>query len=103
MFLCGLAPALLAIFTVLKVKEPGQWRKATYGVGQTNVAAVARRRPLVEIFAPAYRRRTLTSASLGGVAILGLLAGAVYEASAAATLATRAAIDPPRPVPLPSL
>ena len=93
MFLCGLAPALLAIFTVLKVKEPGQWRKATHGVGQTNVAAVTRRRPLMEIFAPAYRRRTLTSASLVGVAIIGLWAGSVYEASAVVTLATRAGID----------
>ena len=93
MFLCGLAPALLAIFTVLKVKEPGQWRKATHGVGQANVEAVSKRRPLMEIFAPAYRRRTLTSASLVGVAIIGLWAGSVYEASAVVTLATRAGID----------
>jgi len=84
---------LLAIFTVLKVKEPGQWRKATHGVGQANVEAVSKRRPLMEIFAPAYRRRTLTSASLVGVAIIGLWAGSVYEASAVVTLATRAGID----------
>lgn len=93
MFLCGLAPALLAIFTVLRVKEPGQWRKATHGVGQTNAAAAPKRRPLMEIFAPAYLRRTLTSASLVGVAIIGLWAGSVYEASAVVTLATRAGID----------
>ncbi|WP_153142188.1 MFS transporter [Paraburkholderia agricolaris] len=93
MFLCGLAPALLAIFTVLRVKEPRQWRKATHGVGQTNAAAAPKRRPLMEIFAPAYLRRTLTSASLVGVAIIGLWAGSVYEASAVVTLATRAGID----------
>src|SRR3984957_963059 len=95
MFLCGLVPALLAIFTVMKVKEPGQWRKSSHGPGAANAPAVvaATRRPLLEIFAPAYRRRTLTSASLVGVAIIGLWAGSVYEASAVVTLATRAGID----------
>ncbi|HKU00369.1 MAG TPA: MFS transporter [Paraburkholderia sp.] len=93
MFLCGLAPAVVAIYTVLKVKEPGQWHKASHGVGQTSVAPLPKRRPLLEIFAPAYRRRTLTSASLVGVAIIGLWAGSVYEASAVVTLATRAGID----------
>jgi MFS family permease len=91
MFLCGLAPALLAIFTVAKVKEPGQWRKAA---GQpAHAASAVPQRPLREIFAPAWRRRTLTSAALVGVAIVGLWAGSVYEASAVITLATRAGID----------
>jgi len=93
MFLCGLAPALLAIFTVMKVKEPGQWRKSSLGLSAANATAMAARRPLLEIFAPMYRRRTLTSASLVGVAVIGLWAGSVYEASAVVTLAARVGID----------
>ncbi|WDD91239.1 MFS transporter [Burkholderia sp. FERM BP-3421] len=91
MFLCGLAPALLAVFTVLRVHEPGQWRRRA---AREPAAAAPARQPLREILSPAYRRRTLTSASLVGVAIVGLWAGSVYEASAVVTLATRAGIDP---------
>ncbi|RQR56111.1 MFS transporter [Burkholderia sp. Bp9125] len=88
MFLCGLAPALLAVFTVMRVKEPGQWRR--HEVGHAEARPV---HPLREIFAPAHLRRTLTSASLVGVAIVGLWAGSVYEASAVSALAARAGID----------
>ncbi|WP_323120443.1 MFS transporter [Burkholderia alba] len=91
MFLCGLAPALLAIFTVMRVKEPDQWHKR--GARAGDPAAAPARHPLREILSPAYRRRTVTSATLVGVAIIGLWAGSVYEASAVVTLATRAGID----------
>ncbi len=91
MFLCGLAPALLAVFTVMRVKEPGQWRR--HDARDGDVADTRRAHPLREIFAPAFLRRTLTSASLVGVAIVGLWAGSVYEASAVTTLAARAGID----------
>ncbi|MCA3858269.1 MAG: MFS transporter, partial [Burkholderia sp.] len=66
MFLCGLAPALLAVFTVMRVKEPGQWRR--HDARDGDVADARRAHPLREIFAPAFLRRTLTSASLVGVA-----------------------------------
>ncbi|KFL51337.1 MFS transporter [Burkholderia pyrrocinia] len=91
MFLCGLAPALLAVFTVMRVKEPGQWRR--HDARDGDAADARRAHPLREIFAPAFLRRTLTSASLVGVAIVGLWAGSVYEASAVSTLAARAGID----------
>jgi MFS family permease len=100
MFLCGLAPALLAIFTVLKVKEPGQWRKAANRTTNATADATADEAPattapspLRVIFTGALLRRTVTSAALVGVAIVGLWAGSVYEASAVVTLATRAGID----------
>jgi len=93
MFICGLAPALLAVLTIFKVKEPGQWRRATQTASHNAIPSTTARHPLLEIFAPAYRRRTLTSAALVGVAIIGLWAGSVYEASAVVTLATRAGID----------
>lgn len=82
MFLCGLFPALVAVYTALKVKEP-----------QRQVAKNGPRAPWWEIFAPAFRRRTLTSSALVGVAIVGLWAGSVYEATAVVTLATRVGID----------
>jgi MFS family permease len=91
MFLCGLAPAVLAIFTVFKVKEPGQWSRANRRA--PDAAAQAAPSPLRTIFTGALRRRTITSAALVGVAIVGLWAGSVYEASAVVTLATRAGID----------
>ncbi|MBK5411699.1 MFS transporter [Pseudomonas sp. TH34] len=84
MFLCGLFPAVVAIYTALKVKEPQAVRSAP------KAGASA---PWWEIFAPAFRRRTLTSSALVGVAIVGLWAGSVYEATAVVTLATRAGID----------
>jgi MFS family permease len=96
MFLCGLAPALLAIFTVLRVKEPGQWSKVAHtstAKAKANAAATVVRSSFRELFAPAYLRRTVTSATLVGVAVIGLWAGSVYEASAVVTLATRAGVD----------
>ncbi|MFC6299493.1 MFS transporter [Pseudomonas sp. CCM 7893] len=85
MFLCGLFPAVVAIYTALKVKEPQQIRQVK--------PATTTRAVWWEIFAPAFRRRTLTSSALVGVAIVGLWAGSVYEATAVVTLATRAGID----------
>lgn len=85
MFLCGLFPAVVAIYTALKVKEPQQIRQVK--------PATTTRAAWWEIFAPAFRRRTLTSSALVGVAIVGLWAGSVYEATAVVTLATRAGID----------
>ncbi|NWD45075.1 MFS transporter [Pseudomonas yamanorum] len=84
MFLCGLFPAVVAIYTALKVKEP----QAVRSTPKAGASA-----PWWEIFAPAFRRRTLTSSALVGVAIVGLWAGSVYEATAVVTLATRAGID----------
>ncbi|MFW0754845.1 MFS transporter [Pseudomonas sp. H11T01] len=95
MFLCGLAPAAVAIYTVLKVKEPAQTRKAAQHVehSHSHSPTASAHTSWWEIFAPAFRRRTLTSSALVGVAIVGLWAGSVYEATAVVTLATRAGID----------
>lgn len=92
MFLCGLFPAFIAIYTALKVKEPGQVRNAALNL-KTPELKPATRASWWEIFAPAFRRRTLTSSLLVGVAIVGLWAGSVYEATAVVTLATQAGID----------
>ena len=97
MFLCGLAPAFLSLYIVFKVKEPEAWAKIA-------VAAVAKAAsPLMQIFSPRYRRRTLVNAALLTVAIIGLWAGAVYEPTAVIALAKKQGMDTPAAVRTASL
>jgi MFS family permease len=88
MFLCGLAPALLAVFTALRVKEPGKWNRHT-----ERAVRQQRAHPVREIFSQNYLRRTLTSMLFVSIAIIGLWAGSVYVASAIITLASHVGID----------
>jgi MFS family permease len=83
MFLCGLAPVLLSLYIVSRVKEPEKWAKTAAQ------ALIKRSSPLVQIFSTQYRRRTIVNAALLTVAIIGLWAGAVYEPSAIITLAKK--------------
>ncbi|PLZ02117.1 MFS transporter [Burkholderia sp. WAC0059] len=87
MFLTGAVPVVVAILVLLRVKEPEKWQKVD--------ARVVRSRPLREIFAPAYRRRTWAASILLTIAIIGLWAGAVYEPSAVIQLATKAGASKP--------
>jgi MFS family permease len=85
MFLCGLAPVILSLYVVLTVKEPERWQRAAADVRQA--------RPLREIFAAPYLRRTLVNTALLTVSIIGLWAGTVYEPTAIITLARAAGMD----------
>ena len=85
MFLCGLVPVAVSAVTLLKVQEPPRWK--------VHEAEAKRTHPLVEIFSPAYRRRTIVNAALLSVAIIGLWGGAVYEPAAITTLARKAGMD----------
>ncbi|MFI5231196.1 MAG: MFS transporter [Gemmatimonadales bacterium] len=87
MFLCGLVPMVISIMTLFKVQEPARWK--------AHEAEARRAHPLVEIFSPAYRWRTLVNSALLSVAIIGLWAGAVYVPAAVTTLAKRAGFDAP--------
>lgn len=80
MFLCGLAPVIVSLVTLLKVKEPDRWQR----VQARGAAAVS---PLRLIFSPRYLRRTIVMSALLTVAIIGLWAGSVYEPTAIITLA----------------
>jgi MFS family permease len=80
MFLCGLAPVLLSLYIISKVKEPERWQRS----------AAQARSPLREIFSAGYRRRTIVNAALLTVSIVGLWAGAVYEPTAIIALAKKA-------------
>ena len=87
MFLCGLAPVVVAIVTLFKVQEPARWK--------AHEAEAKRVHPLREIFSPKYRKRTIVNSLLLTVAIIGLWAGAVYEPAAITMLAKKAGMDAP--------
>ena len=84
MFLCGLAPVAVSLYTLAKVREPKRWESHA---GQT------RQSPFAEIFGPVYIKRTLVNSALITVAIIGLWAGAVYEPAAVGLLAKKAGFD----------
>jgi len=88
MFLCGLAPVVLALLILRHVKEPERWQRAA----QAPTPAV--RFPLRTIFNRLYRKRTVVNTALLTVAIIGLWAGAVYEPTAVLILATKAGMRP---------
>lgn len=87
LFLCGLSPVILAMYILLKVREPDKWAAAA------KPAARPRPGPLVRILLPPLRRRTVVNALLLTVAIVGLWAGAVYEPSAIIALARKQGFD----------
>ena len=86
MFLCGLVPVFVSLFTLFKVKEPERWVEAEH-------TTLKRRSPLAEIFGPRYLKRTIVNSALLTIAIIGLWAGAVYEPSAVSLLAKKAGMD----------
>ena len=85
MFLCGLAPVAVALFTLFAVKEPKRWID--------HEAEAKRASPFREIFGPRYLKRTLVNSALLTIAIIGLWAGAVYEPAAVSLLAKRSGMD----------
>lgn len=93
MFLCGLAPVVVSILTLLGVKEPDKWEKKHHEV-EVKPAAM-RANPFAVIFGERYRRRTIVMSALLTIAIIGLWAGAVYEPTALVFLSRQAGIDLP--------
>ena len=86
MFLMGLAPVVVSLITLLKVKEPDRWEK-------TAEEGARRANSLIAIFKPPYLGRTLVMSALLTVAVVGLWAGAVYEPTAIVQLAKKAGAD----------
>jgi MFS family permease len=87
MFLCGLAPVVVSLYTLWEVKEPAIFKKVE--------GASRQKSPMAEIFAPRYLKRTLVMSGLLTIAIIGLWAGAVYEPAAVNMLAKKAGMDAP--------
>jgi MFS family permease len=69
LFLVGIAPALVALFVRLWVKEPERWVKAHE---QERASGVAQPPKLAELFRPGLRRSTLVGSGLAFVAVFGL-------------------------------
>ncbi len=86
MFLCGLAPVVVSLFTLFKVKE-------TEAFKHVEDTVAVKKAPLIEIFNPMYFRRTLVNSALLTIAIVGLWAGAVYVPSAVTFLAKKAGFE----------
>src|SRR6201994_4774529 len=57
MFLCGFIPVIVAIATLLRVKESERWEHLHH---QERTASVEEHNPFAVIFGPRYRRRTIT-------------------------------------------
>ena len=68
-FVVGVAPALVAVFVFLWVKEPERWVKAR---AEERSAGGVRRLKLTELFAPGLLRATLVGSGLAFVAVFGL-------------------------------
>ena len=91
MFLCGLVPVVVAIATLLGVREPERWEHKHQQ--EALLPASQRHSPLVQIFRPPYLGRTVVMSVLLAVAVVGLWAGAVYEPTALITLAKAQGMD----------
>lgn len=85
MFLCGLVPVIVGLFTLFSVKEPVRWVK--------HEAEAKQAHPLIEILSPRYLKRTVVNTLLLTAAIIGLWAAAVYEPTALVQLAKAQGMD----------
>jgi MFS family permease len=92
MFLCGLIPVVVAVATLLGVKEPERWEHQRR---EERASPAKQQNPLAVIFSPRYLRRTITMSALLTVSIIGLWAAAVYEPTAIVFLSGQAGIAPP--------
>ncbi len=68
-FVVGVAPALVALFIFVRVREPERWVKAR---AEERRAGGARPLKLAELFAPGLLRATLVGSGLAFVAVFGL-------------------------------
>lgn len=97
MFLCGVAPVVLATVILIRVHEPERWQR------EHKVQSIRKHAPLRTIFIAQNRRRTLVMSALLTVAIVGLWAGAVYEPTAIIALARKQGMSLPQAVRTASL
>jgi MFS family permease len=96
MFLCGLAPVVVAFLIRMRIREPERWERSA------KVGQMRRHSTLREIFRSQYGKRTWVNTGLVTVAIIGLWAAAVYEPTAIITLARKAGDSLPQAVRLAS-
>jgi MFS family permease len=84
MFALGGLPALLVSFIRYGVKEPQRWKSKAAELRSWSIA-----RPIAQLFAPEFRRRTVLNSIYVLISIVGLWAGSVYVPAAVGELAGR--------------
>lgn len=97
MFWCGLAPVVVALLVLIRVKEPQSWHRVA------KEKTVGGPSSLRRIFMAPYTRRTLINTTLLAAAICGLWAGAVYAPTAIIFLAEQAGMTPRQAMKMSSL
>jgi MFS family permease len=85
MFALGGAPALLVGFIRYAVREPARWQERREGAAR----GPGMKEPLLALFSPPYRRRTILNSIYLLVSIIGLWAGSVYVPAAVTQIAVR--------------
>ena len=84
MFALGGLPALLVSFIRYGVKEPQRWKSKAAELQSWSIV-----RPIAQLFAPEFRKRTALNSIYVLISIVGLWAGSVYVPAAVAELAAR--------------
>ncbi len=84
MFAVGGSPAILVGFILSGVHEPDRWKAHVKEMQKWSIA-----RPLLALFSPEYRRRTILNSIYVLISIIGLWAGSVYIPASVAEIAGR--------------
>jgi MFS family permease len=84
MFALGGLPALLVSFIRYGVKEPARWKSKAAELRSWSIV-----RPIAQLFAPEFRKRTVLNSIYVLISIVGLWAGSVYVPAAVGELAGR--------------
>ncbi len=85
MFALGGAPALLVSWIRRGVRESATWQEKLGNASRRP----SMRQSFVQLFSPAYRRRTIVNSLLFLVSIIGLWAGSIYVPTAVTQIAVR--------------
>jgi MFS family permease len=89
-FVVGVAPAVVALFVRMWVKEPDRWLKAR----DEEKARPATKPKLIELFSPTLRRQTLVGSGLAFVAVFGLWGATNWTPTLLRALPELKALDP---------
>lgn len=93
MFVVGIAPAIVALFVRLWVKEPERWTKAREAATRAGTAGLQELRLL---FSPALKRSTLVGSGLAFVAVFGLWGATNWTPTLVSSLKEFQTTDPAR-------